>query len=234
MGDARKTDSSVIASGAAAYRRLRHAIVRLELPPGTPVSEQGLMERYGVSKAAVRAALARLRADGLVLAEPRRRHVIAPLTLRDVREIYDLRLLLEPAAAAEAAGRIEPSELVRLEQLGATTLDVEDPDSVERFMAANRAVHVAVAEAAGSRRAAAIVARLLDDSERARLVALRAGAGGRGLRARDEHLQLLAALGAGNSEEAERLMRLAIQRFRDELIDALRSSDSVLDAALAG
>ena len=140
---------------------------------------------------------------------------IDPLTLRDVREIYDLRLLLEPAAAAEAAGRIEPTELVRLEQLGATTLDVDDSDSVERFMAANRAVHVAVAEAAGNRRAAAIVARLLDDSERARLVALRAGAGGRGLRARDEHLQLLAALGAGNGEDAERLMRLAIQRFRD-------------------
>ena len=225
-------NASVIASGAAAYGRLRHAIVRLELPPGTPVSEQRLMQRYGFSKAAVRAALARLRADGLVLVEPRRRHVIAPLTLRDVREIYDLRLLLEPAAAAEAAGRLEPAELVRLEQLGATTLDIEDPGSVERFMAANRAVHVAVVEAAGNRRAAAIVARLLDDSERARLVALRAGAGGRGLRARDEHLQLLAALGTGHGDDAEQLMRAAIQRFRDELIEALRSSASVLDAAL--
>lgn len=232
MADAREIDASVIASGPAAYGRLRHAIVRLELPPGTPVSEQGLVERYGFSKAAVRAALARLRADGLVLAEPRRRHVIAPLTLRDVREIYDLRLLLEPAAAAQAAGRLEPAELVRLEQLGAATLDTEDPDSVERFMTANRAVHVAVAEAAGNSRVAAIVARLLDDSERARLVALRAGAGGRGLRARDEHLQLLAALGAGEGDDAERLMRLAIQRFRDELIEALRSSASVLDAAL--
>ena len=225
-------DASVIASGAAAYGRLRHAIVRLELPPGTPVSEQRLMESYGFSRAAVRAALARLRADRLVLAEPRRRHVIAPLTLRDVREIYDLRLLLEPAAAAQAAGRLEPAELARLEQLGATTLDIEDPDSVERFMAANRAVHVAVADAAGNTRAAAIVARLLDDSERARLVALRAGAAGRGLRARDEHLQLLAALGTGNGDDAERLMRVAIERFRDELTEALRSSASVLDAAL--
>ena len=35
-------------------------------------------------------------------------------------------------------------------------------------------------------------------------------------------------------EPLERLMRLAIQRFRDELMEALRSSDSVLDAALAG
>src|SRR6185503_17212063 len=87
-------------SGVEAHLRLRRAIVRLELPPSTPVSEASLTERFGLSRAAVRAALARLRAEGLVLAEPRRGHVIAPLTLRDVREVYDLRLLVEPAGAA--------------------------------------------------------------------------------------------------------------------------------------
>ncbi len=52
-------------SGAAAYERLRKAIVSVELAPGTPVSEAQLVERFGFSKAAVRAALARLRAEGL-------------------------------------------------------------------------------------------------------------------------------------------------------------------------
>jgi DNA-binding GntR family transcriptional regulator len=98
-------------------------------------------------------------------------------------------------------------------------------------MEANRAVHVSVAAASGNRRAALIVARLLDDSERARLVALRAGAGGRGLRARDEHRALLAALEAGDCEEAERLMAAAIRAFRDELLDALRAA--VADAPLS-
>ena len=82
-------------------------MVRLELPPGTAVSEQRLGERFNLSKAAVRAALARLRAEGLVLGEPRRGHVVAPLTLRDVDEIYALRLLLEPPAAAVAAERLD-------------------------------------------------------------------------------------------------------------------------------
>jgi DNA-binding GntR family transcriptional regulator len=74
------------------------------------------------------------------------------------------------------------------------------------------------------------VARLLDDSERARLVALRAGAGGRGLRARAEHRALLAALEAGDGEQASQLMAAAIQAFRDELLDALRTA--VLDTPL--
>jgi len=222
---------SAAGSGAAAHERLRHAIVRLELAPGAPVSEAQLVARFGFSKAAVRAALARLRAEGLVLAEPRRGHVIAPLTIRDVREIYDLRLLLEPPAAAAAAGRIAPDELARLRGLAEPVLDLDDPVSVDRFMAANRAVHVSVAAAAGNRRAALIVARLLDDSERARLVALRAGASDRGLRARAEHHALLAALDAGHGEEAARLMAAAIEAFRDELLEALRTA--VLDAPLS-
>ena len=208
-------------SSAAAQARLRRAIVRLELEPGSPVSEARLVARFGYSKAAIRGALARLRAEGLVLAEPRRGHVIAPLTLRDVREIYDLRLLLEPPAAAAAAGRIANTELARLRELAEPVIDLRDPASVDRFMAANRAVHVSVTAAAGNARAAAIVARLLDDSERARLVALRAGAAGRGRRARAEHHALLDALEAGDAAEAERLMAAALRAFRDELLDAL-------------
>src|SRR5215216_3615991 len=101
-------------SGAAAYERLRHAIMRLELAPSAAVSEAQLVDGFGFSKAAVRAALARLRVDGLVVAEPRRGHVVAPLTMRDVLEIYDLRMQLEPPATAAAAGQIERDELARL------------------------------------------------------------------------------------------------------------------------
>src|SRR6185369_3147319 len=129
--------ASVAGSGAAAHERLRHAIVRLELEPGAPVSEAQLVARFGFSKAAVRAALARLRAERLVLAEPRRGHVIAPLTIRDVGEIYDLRLLLEPPAAAAAAGRIAPDELAHLRARSEAALDLDDPASVEQFMEAN-------------------------------------------------------------------------------------------------
>jgi DNA-binding GntR family transcriptional regulator len=217
-------------SGTAAYERLRRAIVRVELAPGTPVSEAQLAERFGFSKAAIRAALARLRAEGLVLAEPRSAHVIAPLTLRDVREIYDLRLVLEPPAAAAAAGHVERGELARLRALLGPEPDLDDDTSTEHFMQANRAIHVSVARTAGNRRAAQIVARLLDDSERARLVALRAGAAETGRRAHAEHHTLLTALEAGDSPQCARVMAVAIQSFRDELVDALHAM--MLDAPL--
>jgi DNA-binding GntR family transcriptional regulator len=192
------------------------------------VSETSLIERFGLSRAAVRAALARLRAEGLVLAEPRRGHLIAPLTLRDVREVYDLRLLVEPAGAAAAAGAL-PAATV--DALAVRVRGLVEP-TIEDFLVVNRDVHVTVAAAAGNSRLRALVERLLDESERAIAVALRAGVPGGGPRVRDEHLALLAALRAGDPGRAERAMATAIGRFRDNLLEILSETPEVLDATL--
>ena len=93
-------------------------------------------------------------------------------------------------------------------------------------------MHVSVARASGNGRLAAIVERLLDDSERAIGIALRAGAAGGGLRVRGEHEALLDALAAADADAAQRLMHAAIERFRDELLATLRGSAAVQDAAL--
>jgi DNA-binding GntR family transcriptional regulator len=218
-------------SGNAAYLRLRRAIVRLELPPSAPVSETHLSDRFGLSKAAVRAALARLRAEGLVLAEPRRGHVIAPLTLRDVREIYDLRVLVEPAGARVAATVLDAGVVDGLvARVG--RLSDEGGSTVEDFLAVNRDIHVAVAAAAGNSRQEALVERLLDESERAIAAAFAAGVPGGAPRIRDEHLTLLTALRARDPEAAAAAMAAAISRFRDDLLRILAGTAPVLDAQL--
>jgi DNA-binding GntR family transcriptional regulator len=226
------TMSAVMSSSAEAYRMLRRAIIRVDLAPGAIVSESQLAERFGMSMAAVRAALARLRAEGLLLAEPRRGHVVAPVTMRDVIEIYDVRELLEPPGAAAAAGHMPADQLIRLRRLCQPVPDLEDAASAEHFLQANRAIHVAIAEASGNRRLAAMVAQLLDGSERARLLALRAGAADHGLRARAEHHDLLSAIEHADSRAAHDVMATAIQTFRDELIEALRAT--TLDTPLGG
>ena len=107
-----------------------------------------------------------------------------------------------------------------------------DAASVDRFLDSNRDVHVTVARATGNGRLAAIVERLLDDSERAIGIALRAGAAGGGLRVRGEHEALLDALAVPDAQAAQDLMHAAIGRFRDELLATLRDSAAVQEAAL--
>ena len=107
-----------------------------------------------------------------------------------------------------------------------------DPAALEDFLAVNRDIHVTVAAAAGNSRRRALVERLLDESERAIAVALRAGVPGGGPRVRDEHRALLAALRAADPDAAERAMATAISRFRDDLIVLLTTSKRVQDANL--
>ena len=214
--------SGVSSSSAGdTYDRVRRSITRLDLAPGAQVSEGSLMEEFDCSKASVRAALARLRSDALVLAQPRRGHVVAPLTMRDVMEVYDLRLALEPRAAAAAAPRLDEAELQRLAGLTEPDAELSAADEFERFLAANTTIHLGIVRAAGNGRTTQIVERLLDDSERARRVALRCGGADGGARAREELRSVLAAMGSRDGERAATLLAAAIKDFRQDLSEAL-------------
>jgi DNA-binding GntR family transcriptional regulator len=69
-----------------AYRAIRDAIVREELAPGAAVRDADLAERLGLSRAPVRAALARLGEEGLVVAKPQSHTRVTPVTADDVRD----------------------------------------------------------------------------------------------------------------------------------------------------
>ncbi|RZS36518.1 DNA-binding GntR family transcriptional regulator [Herbihabitans rhizosphaerae] len=215
-----------------AYRRLRAEIVSVGLAPGAEVSEARLVNEFALSTAAVRGALARLRAEGLVDAVPRRGHVVSAITLRDVDEVFQMRLLLEPEAAALAAVRIDERTLESLRDQGKHDYDPASREGVAGFLAANREFHVGVAEASGNGRLAAVITRLLGEAERATHLALAAGAGERGLRLHHEHDDLVDALAGRDQVMARWHMTTALESFRGELTEILRSSEQIMTVAL--
>lgn len=77
------------------YRSIRNEIVKCELDPGAKLHIDRLADRYGVSLSAVREALSRLSADGLVVAQPQRGFWVAPVALDDLRDIMRARVEIE-------------------------------------------------------------------------------------------------------------------------------------------
>lgn len=148
------------------YETLKLAIISCELPPGDELSEGYLAARYGVGKASVRHALSRLGQDGWVTSRPRSGHVVAPMTLEDVVDIFAMRELVEPESAARAAGKIPEIKLRRLNKACANPYRVTDVAAKRRFLLANRDFHVAIADASGSPRLAKSVTKLHDESLR--------------------------------------------------------------------
>jgi hypothetical protein len=89
-----------------AYERVKHDIICCLFAPGSEISEAQLCAQYKLGKAPVRMALSRLAHDGLVRAIPRRGYMVTPVTLKDIQDVFELRLLLEPPAARLAASPV--------------------------------------------------------------------------------------------------------------------------------
>ena len=89
--------------------RLRRAIVSGQFPPGAPLAEPVLAERFGASRAPIREALIALERDGLVEFNERSRTRVRPLCAEDFQEICSMRVALESMAARIAAPRWKPA-----------------------------------------------------------------------------------------------------------------------------
>ncbi len=84
--------------GDDGYRRIRTDIVFGRLRPGQKLKLEGLRETYGVSVSTLREILSRLTADGFVIAEGKRGFNVAPVSIENLKELAELRLLLESHA----------------------------------------------------------------------------------------------------------------------------------------
>lgn len=137
----------------AVYEAILNAILSGELPPGMVVSEVALAKQFAVSRTPVHDALRQLARDGLVVQQANRRAVIATLSREDLRDIFDMRILLESEAARRAAPRMDRPTLARLRGIAETLAATRDrADWIPRWLDFDDEFHDTIAEASGSPR----------------------------------------------------------------------------------
>jgi GntR family carbon starvation induced transcriptional regulator len=93
--------------GSDGYRRIRADIVLGRLRPSQKLKLDGLKESYGVSISTLREILSRLASESLVLAEGRRGFEVAPVSAGNLKELAELRLLLEGHAMEASFARAD-------------------------------------------------------------------------------------------------------------------------------
>lgn len=81
-----------------AYEKIKHNILNLTYPPGTPLTEAMLTAELGMSRSPVRSAIQMLQAEGLIVSDYYKSMTVREITDKDITEIYQLRELLERAA----------------------------------------------------------------------------------------------------------------------------------------
>jgi DNA-binding GntR family transcriptional regulator len=141
------------------YDGIRQDIMEGTFLPGDLLKERELAEKHGVSKTPVREALSMLEQDNLVRTIPRAGYMVTGLTLRDLQEICQLRIILEPMAARLAMRNLTDEEIEELARVSSAS----DPAEARLF---NRQFHSAIARASGNSRLAKMIEQLVDQSDR--------------------------------------------------------------------
>ncbi|MET8829551.1 GntR family transcriptional regulator [Streptomyces sp. NPDC004610] len=200
------------------YQRLKDDILEARCAPGRLLLEPELAARYGVSKTPVREALRLLVQEDWVTVMPRKGYIVRPVQLEDIREVFEIRHLLEPAMAATAATRRTASDIDQLTALYAEQTQ-SGPDLTGPLRAA-RAFHTRLAAVTGNQRATTILRGQLDEVRRLHHLmpeAERHLTSGVELTA---HHALLSAVRAGDPDTARRLMSEHLAEVATTMVDA--------------
>lgn len=213
-----------------ALDRIQRAIIRCELMPGEVVPEVELARRFGLGRAATRAAADRLSVIGLLKPIRRSGYEVKPIYLRDVNDLFQARSILETACVRLAAGKVNAADLRRLDRLCNVRYQLQDADSTERFLQANSEFHLFIASTVGNERIIRMLAGVLAEMERLFHFGLRLR--NRTDEIRHEHKALIEALVSGDAEAAEGETLSQIEASRAMVLDALISSSGLLDARI--
>jgi DNA-binding GntR family transcriptional regulator len=153
-----------------AVESLRAEIVSAELRPGQQVLQEDLAERLGLSVAPVREALRVLEQEGQLTYLPRRGYFVTEFDLADLREIYELRELLEARAARLTLPGIDPEGLRRIERAAAECAAAARGGDVTEELAANRRFHFEILSAAERPHLMRLIRQLWDSTEAYRAI----------------------------------------------------------------
>jgi DNA-binding GntR family transcriptional regulator len=231
--DRRSADDQTGNLSEQAYQRIRSEILFFQLPPGSRISEASLTERFSLRLAAVRSALVRLAQEGLIEKTDERTARVAPLTLKDVRDVYGLRLMLEPKAAELAAQfGVAAPELQRLRALAESRYEFTNHRELVEFLKANREFNLLIANQSGNARLAAVLTHLQDLTLRILYVGIRS------LNVSEwfhtTHVQITEAIAHRDGARAAQLWETDL-RYGERLIsDALLTLPELSQVNLAG
>ena len=190
--------------------------------PDERLLEKKISDELGVSRTPVREALNRLAHEQLISFQPHAGYRAASISISSFQSLIELRALVEPEAAALAAVRAIPQEVVDLRRLATLPHDPADDTGFVQFCRANALFHLAIVRCARNPMLENIVMSALDLYQRPAYLRI-----GRQLDASNpssKHHAIVDAIEAGNADGAREGMLLHVQGGGTRILEALRAA----------
>lgn len=214
------------------YAHLKHRILTCDLLPRQRLIERDICARVAVSRTPLREALNRLALEGLLTLIPYRGYAVAPITIEDIRELWEVREAVDSELAALAAQRATVSDLNRLTSLAELPYEPGERKTYRRYLRCNSAFHLAVARCARNLRLERTSMSVLDQLQRPMYLGLDFGLVAHAATA--EHHAIIDAVRKRNPDHARRTVLQQMESARQRMLEALQKlgPDFVTEARL--
>ena len=215
MSDAYVTDTSK----DLIYKKIRRSIIMGSRQSGERLNPEAIANEYNTSVTPVRDALQMLSHEGLVVIKPRSGYFVATITLKHLRDLLDVRRILEISGVERATLRITPEQVQELRTVHAGYTG-DDEESYDRYTDENRHFHYLLAKASGNNELAELVAKLHD--QLARFMVMRRA----GKTMEVTHKRIVDAMEAHEVEAARQALLDDIDRAHEAILDSIMEEDS--------
>lgn len=207
------------------FENIRQAIVKGIFAPGERLMEIQLADDLGVSRTPVREAIRKLELEGFVVMIPRRGTYVANLSIKDINDVYEIRISLDVLAAGLAAERIEPEELEELNRLLLEITKASASGSMEKIVKLDTAFHDVLYKASRNDRLRNIINNLREQITGIRGTSMRYP--GRLADTIEEHRALVDSIAARDSEKAQAAARIHLENAEHTLLKAMAEEQQV-------
>jgi DNA-binding GntR family transcriptional regulator len=191
------------------YRVLKEAIIKGFLEPGTKLLENKIAEKMQVSRTPVREAMQKLVAEGFVKTSPNKKMIVSEVSLADIKEVLQIRGVLEGLAARIVAKKINRQEIIELEDIVAQMSLHVNKENLSSYCKVDDEFHDLILNICGNKWIIQIRDNLGSFIYRSRIQSL--SVPGRLKHSLEEHQAIMESLKKHNSAKADRLSQIHME-----------------------
>ena len=188
------------------YENLKSRIIKNLINPGEPLNEGVLSKELKISKTPIREALQQLEKEGFIESIPAKGAFVSMISIQDIREIFEIREVLECEVIRRAALKAGPERVGAIREKFVSSESDNKKASAGHFKSGDE-VHAFIFETFGNNRLKEIYKRLQDHIVRTRIHFFNQSPSGRSEESFKEHLEILDALKAQDPVRAENAVR---------------------------
>jgi len=199
-----------------AYEQIKQGIITLRFRPGEYLNEARMSKLLGIGRTPVHQALNRLMLEGMVEVIPRKGIIVKPISLNDVLEITDVRIVNETYCARLAAARADETDIAEMGRILDESEKAASRSDTRRQMALDSDFHSVLSRAAKNLVLADFMRTLHDRSLRFWFISLRDPA--HHIAVKEQHRAILEAIKARDPDAAGNAIRSHIESFRTNIM----------------